>query len=50
MSDLLYLIAVILIIGWLIGFFVFSLTGLIHLLLVFAIISILMRLIRGRKV
>ncbi|MBS0000528.1 MAG: lmo0937 family membrane protein [Cyclobacteriaceae bacterium] len=50
MSNLLYLIAIILIIGWLLGFFVFSLTGFIHLLLVFAVIAILFRLIRGRSI
>jgi hypothetical protein len=49
MSDLLYFIAAVLIIGWLVGVFVFSLTGIIHLLLVFAIISVLMRIIRGKR-
>lgn len=48
MSDLLYIIAVILIIGWLLGAFVFSLGNIIHVLLVIAIIAILLRLIRGR--
>jgi hypothetical protein len=47
MRDLLYFIAVLLFIGWLLGFFVFSLKGLIHILLVLAVISILFRLIRG---
>ena len=47
MSNLLYLVAVILIIGWLLGFFVFHATGLIHILLVIAIIAILLRIIRG---
>jgi hypothetical protein len=50
MGNLLYLIAVILIIGWAIGFFVFSLGAFIHLLLIFAVIAILFRLIRGEKV
>jgi hypothetical protein len=44
---MLYLIAIILIIGWILGFFVFSAGGLIHILLVLAIIAILLRLIRG---
>jgi len=48
MSNLLYTIALILIIIWAIGFFAFSLGGVIHILLVIAIISILFRLIRGR--
>ena len=47
MSGLLYLIAVILIIGWALGFFVFSAGSIIHVLLVLAIIAILIRLIRG---
>jgi hypothetical protein len=47
---MLYLIAVILIIGWLLGFFVFSAGGLIHILLVVAVIAILLRLIRGDRV
>jgi hypothetical protein len=50
MSELLYIIAIILLVGWLLGFFVFSLGSFIHLLLVFAIIAVLFRLIRGRGV
>ncbi|MCW3119658.1 MAG: family rane protein [Chitinophagaceae bacterium] len=46
MRSILYLLAVILIIGWLLGVFVYSLKGLIHILLVLAIISILLGLIR----
>lgn len=48
MNNLLYIIAVILIIGWLIGVFVYSLAGIIHVLLVLAVIAILLRLIRGK--
>jgi len=48
MSNLLYLIAVILIIFWAIGFFAYSVGSVIHILLVLAIISILFRIIRGR--
>jgi hypothetical protein len=47
MRSILYIIAVICIIGWLLGFFVYSATGLIHILLVLAIISILIAVIRG---
>jgi hypothetical protein len=50
MGDILYILAVILIIGWLLGYFVFSVGGLIHILLVVAIIAIILRLIRGRSV
>jgi hypothetical protein len=46
MRSLLYIIAVILIIGWLLGFFVYSAGGLIHILLVIAIIALLLGLIR----
>ncbi|CAN5267789.1 hypothetical protein BH09BAC1_BH09BAC1_11180 [soil metagenome] len=50
MRDLLWLIAIILIIGWLVGFFGFAsaVGGFIHILLVLAIIAILIRLISGR--
>ena len=50
MNDLLYVIAIILIIGWLLGAFVFSLGSIIHVLLVIAIIAILLRIIRGRSI
>lgn len=49
MGSLLYLIAVILLVGWLIGVFAYSATGLIHLLLVIAIIAVLFRVISGRS-
>ncbi len=49
MGNLLYVIAVILIIGWLLGAFVYSAGGLIHILLVLAIIAILFRVISGRS-
>lgn len=44
---MLYLVAIILLIGWVLGFFVFSAGQVIHILLVIAIIAILLRLIRG---
>ncbi len=46
---MLYLIAVILLIGWVLGFFVFSAGSIIHILLVIAIIAILLRVIQGRN-
>ena len=46
MRSLLYLIAVIMIIGWLLGVFVYSASGLIHILLVLAVVSVLLSLIR----
>ena len=48
MGSLLYVVAVILIIGWVLGFFVFNAGSIIHVLLVIAVIAILLRLIRGR--
>ncbi|POY36579.1 hypothetical protein C3K47_09390 [Solitalea longa] len=50
MSSLLYLIAVILVIGWILGFFVYSAGNLIHILLVLAIVAVLLNFIRGRSV
>ncbi len=50
MGNLLYIIAVILIIGWAIGFFAYSLGSVIHILLVIAVIAILIRIIQGRKI
>jgi len=49
MENLLYYIAVILIIFWAIGFLGYHAGGLIHLLLVIAIIAVLFRVIRGSK-
>jgi hypothetical protein len=46
MSNLLYIIAVILIIGWAIGFFGYAAGGLIHILLVIAIIALILGVIR----
>ena len=49
MGNLLYLIAVILVIGWLIGFFAYGASGLIHALLVIAIIAVLLNMISGNR-
>jgi hypothetical protein len=49
MGNLLYVIVVLLFIGWLLGYFVFHLGGLIHLLIVIAAIVLLVRIIRGEK-
>lgn len=50
MGSLLYIIAIILIIGWAVGFFAYSAGGIIHILLVIAVIAILVRIIQGKKV
>ena len=44
MRSLLYIVAVILLIGWAIGVFAYSATGLIHVLLVIAIIALIIGL------
>jgi len=49
MGNLLYIIAVILVIAWLIGFLGYNAGGLIHILLVIAIIVVLLRVIQGRQ-
>lgn len=50
MDNLLYIIAVILVIAWAVGFVGFNAGGLIHILLVIAIIAVLFKVISGRKV
>ncbi len=50
MGNLLYVIAVILLVGWLLGFFAFHVdSGLIHILLVAAVIIFLVKLIGGNR-
>jgi len=46
MRSLLYIIAVILVIGWALGFFVYSTGNIIHVLLVIAIVALLLGVIR----
>ncbi|UEG54571.1 lmo0937 family membrane protein [Mucilaginibacter daejeonensis] len=46
MRGLLYIIAVILVIGWVLGFFMYNAGGIIHILLVIAIIALLLGVIR----
>lgn len=47
MGNLLYFVAVVLIILWAIGFVGMHLSGLIHVLLVIAVIAVLIRIIKG---
>jgi hypothetical protein len=50
MSNLLLVIAVIFVVMWALGFaFHFTLGGFIHVLLALAIISVLVRVIQGRR-
>jgi hypothetical protein len=50
MGNLLYAVAIILLIAWLLGFFVYSAGSIIHILLVIAIIAIIFRVIRGQRI
>lgn len=49
MRDLIWLIIVILIIAWLLGYFAFDVGNLIHILLVIAVIVILYKLLTNRR-
>jgi len=49
MGNLLYVIAVFLIIIWAVGFFAFNAYWLIHILLIVALVAVLLRVIRGEK-
>ncbi|TRX37543.1 lmo0937 family membrane protein [Flavobacterium restrictum] len=50
MGNLLYTIAVILVIFWAIGFFAYSAGSIIHILLVIAVIAVILRIIQGDKI
>lgn len=47
MGNILYLVAVILVVVWAVGFLGYNASGLIHILLVIALIAILLKVIRG---
>jgi predicted ferric reductase len=49
MDKFLYLIAGILIVLWAIGYLGYHAGGIIHILLVIAVIAVLFRIIRGKK-
>ena len=49
MGNILYTIAVILIVIWAVGFLGFHTGGIIHVLLIIAVIAVLLRLIQGKK-
>lgn len=42
MGNILYIMAIVLVVGWAIGFLGYAITGIIHLLLVMAIIAVLL--------
>jgi len=47
MGNLLYLIAVVLIIAWAIGYVGYNTGGIIHILLVIALVAVILRIIKG---
>jgi hypothetical protein len=49
MTNILYIIAVILVIAWAVGFLGYNAGGLIHILLVIAVIAIILRVIQGSR-
>ncbi len=49
MGNLLYIVAVILVILWAVGYLGYNSGGLIHILLVIALIAVLFRVIQGRR-
>ncbi len=50
MNNLLYLVALVLVISWAVGFFAYGAGGIIHALLIIAVISIVLNIIRGNKI
>jgi protein-S-isoprenylcysteine O-methyltransferase Ste14 len=48
MGNPLYVIALLLLIAWAIGFIGYNVGSIIHILLVIAIIAVLLRIIRGK--
>jgi hypothetical protein len=50
MGNILYTAAVILVIIWAIGYLGFHAGGIIHILLVIAVIAVLLRVIQGKKI
>jgi hypothetical protein len=49
MRNLLYVFAVILIILWAVGFLGFHAGGIVHVLLIIALVAVILRVIRGKK-
>ena len=50
MRSILFILAAILIIGWLVGFFALKIaSGLLHILLVVAVIAIIISFFKGRE-
>ena len=49
MENILYLVAAVLVILWLVGVVGYSAGGMVHVLLILAVISILVQIISGRR-
>jgi hypothetical protein len=49
LNNLLYTVAIILVVLWAIGYLGYQAGGIIHLLLVIAIVAILLRVIKGKN-
>lgn len=49
MGNILYIIALILVIAWAVGYLGFSAGNLIHILLAIALIAVIIRVIRGNR-
>jgi hypothetical protein len=50
MKNLLYFVAVILIIAWAVGLFAFNAGSMVHILLLVAIVSLLIKVVQGDKI
>lgn len=50
MGNLLYIIAIILLIGWAVGFIGYNAGGIIHILLIIAVIAVILRIIQGKSI
>jgi len=50
MSNIIYVVAIILFGFWILGFLVYSIGSFIHLLLIAAILLVLLRVIKGKEI
>lgn len=49
MGNILYVVAILFVIAWIIGIIGYGAGGIVHILLVIAVIVILLRIIQGRR-
>ena len=50
MGNILYIIAVVLLIAWAIGYFGYATGGIIHVLLIVALIALIIQIVQGRRI